>query len=262
MDLIGIIAIIVIITKIMNKAGAASDQVERYGQPKNVWDQVAGQVKTGQKQMEEYRSTQRRNFSSQNDQWQKLARENIEKARKRASQKLRELEHTIEVEDKPAGTYQMPKQNVRTTPAYEQITLQQVAREQRTRQSEAYQQSVMHRQQENRNAMQQVHAGRMEAKTTSILERAVKNADEDKVDITLESMEREHNHSERVSAAEHHHPEDVIPESMLGTIEDLMIKGYDGNLCFERDFVGEAMDMISRFSVPSDVPDFSEHDVA
>ena len=172
------------------------------------------------------------------------------------------FEHTIEVEDKPAGTYQMPKQNVRTTPAYEQITLQQVAREQRTRQNEAYQQSVMHRQQENRNAMQQVHASRMEAKTTSILERAVKNVDEDKVDITLESMEREHNHSERVSAAEHHHPEDVIPENMLGTIEDLMIKGYDGNLCFERDFVGEAMDMISRFSVPSDVPDFSEHDVA
>jgi len=40
-------------------------------------------------------------------------------------------------------------------------------------------------------------------------------------------------------------------------VADLMIKGYDGNLCFERDFVGEGMDMISRFTVPSDVPDFS-----
>ena len=42
--------------------------------------------------------------------------------------------------------------------------------------------------------------------------------------------------------------EDIMPENMLGNIEDLMIKGYDGNLCFERDFVGEGLDMISRFS--------------
>ena len=110
--------------------------------------------------------------------------------------------------------------------------------------------------------MQQVYAGRMEARKTSILERAKANAEEDKADVTLQTMEAEHNHSERVSPAEHYHPEDVIPESMLGTIEDLMIKGYDGNLCFERDFVGEAMDMISRFTVPSDVPDFKKGDVA
>ncbi len=230
MDLISIIIIIAIIKKIIEKAGDAASKVERYGQPQNVWDQVAGQVKSGQ---------------AQNEQWKKAARENIEKARKRASEKLREVEQSLEIEDKPASTYQMPKQNVRTTPAYEQITLQQVAREQK-----------------NRSAMQQVHAGRMEARNTSILERAVKNADEDKVDITLETMEREHNHSERVSLAEHHHPEDVIPENMLGTIEDLMIKGYDGNLCFERDFVGEAMDMISCFTVPSDIPDFSKNEVA
>lgn len=98
-------------------------------------------------------------------------------------------------------------------------------------------------------AMQQVQASRMEARNTTILDRAKANADEDKVDVTLETMEAEHNHSERVSAAVHHHPEDVIPENMLGNIEDLMVKGYDGNLCFERDFVGEAMDMISRFTV-------------
>lgn len=120
-----------------------------------------------------------------------------------------------------------------------------------------FKQAEKHRQQENREAMQQVHAARVEARNTTILQRAKANADEDKVDITLETMEAEHNHSERVSAAVHHHPEDVIPENMLGTIEDLMIKGYDGNLCFERDFVGEGLDMISRFTVPSDVPDFS-----
>ena len=217
MELLSIIAIIVIISKIMNKAGEAASRVERCGQPQNVWDQVADQVKSGR---------------SQNEQWKNAARDNIEKARKRA------------------------------TLAYEQMTLQQAAKEQRTRQNEAYQQSMQHRQQENKSAMQQVYAGRMEARNTSILERAVKNAEEDKVDVTLETMEREHNHSERVSPAEHYHPEDVMPENMLGTIEDLMVKGYDGNLCFERDFVGEAMDMISRFTVPSDVPDFSKHDVA
>ena len=116
--------------------------------------------------------------------------------------------------------------------------------------------------QENVSAMKQIHEGRMEAKYTSIVDRAKKSNDAKKVDVTLETLEREHNHSERVSAAEHHHPEDEMPESMLGNVEDLMVKGFDGNLCFERDFVGEAMDMINRFTVPTDVPDFSGEEVA
>ena len=101
---------------------------------------------------------------------------------------------------------------------------------------------------EKKSAMQQVQDSRMEASNTSILQRAKANADEDKVDVTLETMETEHNHSERVSAAIHHHPEDILTDSMLGKIEDLMVKGFDGNLCFERDFVGEGLDMISRFT--------------
>ncbi len=240
MDLISIIIIAVIIKKVLGKLQEEQNRIKKNTSPQNMWDQVAGQMNAGQAQSRQYTSTYSRSSSDQNEQWKKLARENIEKAKKRASEKLREVEEILEIEDKPAGTYQMPKQNVRTTPAYEQITLQQ----------------------QNRSAMQQVRAGRMEARTTSILNRAVKNADEDKVDVTLETMERQHNHSERVSSAEHHHPEDVIPENMLGNIEDLMIKGYDGTLCFERDFIGEAMDMISRFTVPTDVPDFSKNDVA
>jgi len=160
--------------------------------------------------------------------------------------------------------YQAPKQTTRVNSARVQVQQQtkeavqeQIARtkqrilESRGMQStenEHFKQADMHRQQENREAMQQVHAGRMEARNTTILQRAKANAEEDKVDVTLETMEAEHNHSERVSAAVHHHPEDVIPENMLGTVEDLMVKGYDGNLCFERDFVGEGLDMISRFS--------------
>lgn len=158
-------------------------------------------------------------------QWEKAARENIAKAKQRAQERAGEV--------------------------YEQMNMSEYAPKQTNSQPK-----------KKPSAMQQVHEGRIEARNTTILQRAKANADEDKVDVTLETMEAEHNHSERVSAAVHHHPEDVMPESMLGNIEDLMVKGYDGNLCFERDFVGEAMDMISRFTVPSDVPDFSKDDVA
>ena len=269
MDIISIIIIAVIIKRIIGKANENSNKNKRSNSSsQNMWDQVAGQVKAGQAQARQYASTaaNKSSSSAENEYWKKMARENIEKAKKRAVQAIHEVESVLEIEDKPSGTYQMPKQNVRTTPVYEQITLQQAMQQQgttqRTKQNESYQQSLQHRSQENKSAMQQVHAGRIEARNTSILERAVKNADEDKVDVTLETMEREHNHSERVSAAEHHHPEDIIPENMLGTIEDLMIKGYDGNLCFERDFVGEAMDMISRFTISTDIPDPSVEDIA
>ena len=116
--------------------------------------------------------------------------------------------------------YEAPKQNVRTTPAREQI-----------------------------------QATRQKTQNTSILQRAMANVDEVKEDVTLNALEAEHEHSERVTPAIHHHPEDIIPENVLGTVEDLMVKGYDGNLCFERDFVGEGMDMISHFTVPTDIPE-------
>ena len=107
------------------------------------------------------------------------------------------------------------------------------------------------------SAMDQVRKRRMENRNTTIVERAIENAEEEKPDVTLTQLEEEHGHSAHVAPAVHYHPEDEIPENMLGTIDDLMIKGYDGNLCFERDFVGEAMDMISRFTVPSEIPEYS-----
>jgi hypothetical protein len=85
------------------------------------------------------------------------------------------------------------------------------------------------------------------------------------LDITLEELETEHEHSEHVSPAGGRHesvsetkkahtaPEDagsfIDEEDILGSVEDLMVKGYDGNLSFERDFVGEAMDMINTFTL-------------
>lgn len=55
---------------------------------------------------------------------------------------------------------------------------------------------------------------------------------------------------------------EVLSESQLGRVEDLIVKGYEGNLCFERDFLAEAMDMLNCFTVPSDIPDFSHKDDA
>ena len=153
-----------------------------------------------------------------------------------------------------AGTYQAPRQATRQNSPKTQVQ-QSIAKAKQQAQQKAtdlYKQMNLSEyapKTEKKSAMQQVHEGRIESRNTSILQRAKANVEEDKVDVTLETMEAEHNHSERVSAAEHHHPEDIMPENMLGNIEDLMIKGYDGNLCFERDFVGEGLDMISRFTV-------------
>lgn len=102
------------------------------------------------------------------------------------------------------------------------------------------------------------------ASMPNIVERAKTNTKKYESDTTLADMEREHKHSERVSSAkapyvekerEEHlkmHTEkmpDIEEVSMLGSVEDLMVKGYSGNLSFERDFLGEAMDMMNTFTV-------------
>lgn len=84
-------------------------------------------------------------------------------------------------------------------------------------------------------------------------------------DETLEEMEADHGHSERVSSAvagyverereEHRrlHEEQKPPveaESSLGSVEDLIVKGYDGNLSFERDFIGEAQEFLANITIP------------
>lgn len=159
--------------------------------------------------------------SSGEEPWKKAARENIEKAARRAGQVANKALNELFMDEGVASP-----------------------------------------ETEDMSAAERIRTRRMEERNTTILQRAKGNAAEQKEDVTLNTMEAEHQHSERVSAAVHHHPEDIIPENMLGTIEDLMVKGYDGNLCFERDFVGEAMDMISRFTVPSEVPDFSKKDAS
>ena len=109
----------------------------------------------------------------------------------------------------------------------------------------------------------QTYNAAAKAMTPDIVQRAKANAKKYETDETLHELESEHKHSERVSTAEaayvakdreahmkmHTQPTPVEEENLLGSVEDLMVKGYDGNLSFERDFLGEAMDMINRFTL-------------
>jgi FtsZ-interacting cell division protein ZipA len=114
------------------------------------------------------------------------------------------------------------------------------------------------------DAYRQQKAAAKSAQPNNIVDRAKQNANKYAEDTTIEQLEKEHKHSERESKAEaayvakereeHRklHTEPIPPveeESLLGSVQDLMIKGYDGNLSFERDFVGEAMDLLNSFTV-------------
>ena len=140
---------------------------------------------------------------------------------------------------------------------YEQMSMQSYQREQSAQKVKSVQSSrptqTTQIKEENDVARQQIYKSRMEAKNTTILQRAKANAEEDKEDVTLRSLEESHGHSAHVAPAVHNHPEDEIPENSLEKIQDLMVKGYEADLCFERDFVGEAMDMVNRFSMGGSV---------
>lgn len=156
----------------------------------------------------------------------KERRANYEQQRKAFEQAV---QRKRPVKEQSTDAYEIPKQNVKTAPVYEQRKKQFV-------------------QEENDLARRQIYKSRVEANTSTILQRAKANADEDKVDVTLHSLEESHGHSAHVAPALHYHPEDEILDNYLEKIQDLIVKGYEGNLCFERDFVGEAMDMVNRFS--------------
>lgn len=178
MDLLSLIIIISIIVKIFKK-----NSPEKYEDAKRKAKELGSEMYGG-------------------------LRGNVNDRRSDYEKKIKEFEQSAR-QRKPANTYEMPKQNVRTTPVREQV----------------------------------------KAQNTTILQRAKTNTEKDKTDETLRSLEESHGHSAHVAPAVHHHSEDIIPDNMLGTVEDLMVKGFEGNLCFERDFVGEAMDMVARFSL-------------
>lgn len=185
-------------------------------------------------------------------------RGNVNARRSDYEKKIKDFEQSIRQQKtsqtQRANTYEMPTHNTRTAPVYEQMNMQDYQKTQSTNSVQKTRpvQSTAEME-ENDYARQQVYKSRMEAKNTTILQRAKANAEEDKEDVTLRSLEESHGHSAHVAPAVHDHPEDEIPENSLEKIEDLMVKGYEGNLCFERDFVGEAMDMVNRFSMGGSV---------
>lgn len=96
-----------------------------------------------------------------------------------------------------------------------------------------------------------------------IVQRAVKNNARFADDTTQKELETMHGHSEAQQRMAQEHSRncqtlhnkaadgakiiEAETRSMFGSVEDLIAMGYSGNLEFERDFLGEGLDMINNF---------------
>ena len=96
-----------------------------------------------------------------------------------------------------------------------------------------------------------------------IVQRAVKNNARFADDTTQKELETMHGHSEAQQRLTQEHSRncqtlhtkaadgakiiEAETQSMFGSVEDLIAMGYSGNLEFERDFLGEGLDMINNF---------------
>lgn len=95
------------------------------------------------------------------------------------------------------------------------------------------------------------------------MQRAVKNNARFADDTTQKELEAMHGHSEAQQRMTQEHSRncqtlhtkaadgakiiEAETQSMFGSVEDLIAMGYSGNLEFERDFLGEGLDMINNF---------------
>ncbi|WP_448754587.1 hypothetical protein [Agathobacter sp.] len=96
-----------------------------------------------------------------------------------------------------------------------------------------------------------------------IVQRAVKNNARFADDTTKKELEMMHGHSEAQQRIKQEHSRncqtlhskaadgakviEAETQSMFGSVWDLIAMGYSGNLEFERDFLGEGLDMINNF---------------
>lgn len=96
-----------------------------------------------------------------------------------------------------------------------------------------------------------------------IVQRAVKNNARFADDTTQKELETMHGHSEAQQKMAQEHSRncqtlhnkaadgakiiEAETQSMFDSVEDLIAMGYSGNLEFERDFLGEGLDMINNF---------------
>ncbi len=92
-----------------------------------------------------------------------------------------------------------------------------------------------------------------------IVVRAKINNDHFNEDDTLAEIEKMHGHKENEPPIRIEHEavcmthaadaDAAFPqESIFGSAQDLIVKGYDGNIDFDRDFIAEAMEMINNCS--------------
>ena len=96
-----------------------------------------------------------------------------------------------------------------------------------------------------------------------IVQRAMKNNARFADDTTQKELETMHGHSEAQQRIAQEHSRncqtlhnkaadgakiiEAETQSMFGSVGDLIAMGYSGNLEFERDFLGEGLDMINNF---------------
>lgn len=104
---------------------------------------------------------------------------------------------------------------------------------------------------------------RTQQSNPDIVQRAVKNNARFADDTTQKELETMHGHSEAQQRIKQEHSRncqtlhskaadgakviEAETQSMFGSVEDLIAMGYSGNLEFERDFLGEGLDMINNF---------------
>ena len=92
-----------------------------------------------------------------------------------------------------------------------------------------------------------------------IVVRAKINNDHFNEDDTLAEIEKMHGHKENEPPIRIEHEAVCMThavdadasypqESIFGSAQDLIVKGYDGNMDFDRDFIAEAMEMINNCS--------------
>lgn len=110
---------------------------------------------------------------------------------------------------------------------------------------------------------QQKPQPQMQQSNPDIVQRAVKNNARFADDTTQKELEAMHGHSEAQQRMAQEHSRncqtlhtkaadgakiiEAETQSMFGSVEDLIAMGYSGNLEFERDFLGEGLDMINNF---------------
>lgn len=120
-------------------------------------------------------------------------------------------------------------------------------------------------QQRSRPQMQQraQQPQRPQQSNPDIVQRAVKKNARFADDTTQKELEAMHGHSEAQQRMAQEHSRncqtlhtkaadgakiiEAETQSMFGSVEDLIAMGYSGNLEFERDFLGEGLDMINNF---------------